>query len=467
MSDLYFKLINTSLGQTAANTLGLPAPIPLRRLKRVDQPFIEGDVLLGAGGGGKLISEVGRILGASAATLYHASGDKRLVDSAKAGNRTKPMVLPLSKPGNFSALVFDASGIKTPGELSAIYQFFHASIKSLTQNGRVLVLGQPVKICRKPAHAAAQQALDGFVRSIAKEIGNKGATANLLRVTTGAQNNLNSSLRFFLSAKSAYVSGQVAQIDKSTSAAASNPVAPLTGKLALVTGAARGIGLAIAQTLSRDGATVIGVDLPAARQELQQQMQSLKGHALALDITEADTPQLIATFIEQHGGLDLLIHNAGLTRDKTLGNMPEQSWDAAIHVNLTAAMAITERIQRHELLHANGRIVCLSSVSGIAGNRGQSNYAAAKSGLIGYVQAEARQLKNGTTINAVAPGFIETKMTDAMPIAVREAGRRINSLSQGGQPVDVAETVSWFCSPGSGGLNGNVVRVCGQSLLGA
>jgi 3-oxoacyl-[acyl-carrier protein] reductase len=263
------------------------------------------------------------------------------------------------------------------------------------------------------------------------------------------------------------VSGQIAQIDKSIGATVSNPVAPLAGKLALVTGAARGIGLAIAQILSRDGATVIGVDLPATRQELQQQMQSLKGHALALDITEADAPQLVATFIEQLGGVDLLIHNAGLTRDKTLGNMPEQSWDAAIRVNLTAAMAITERIQRHELLHPNGRIVCLSSVSGIAGNRGQSNYAAAKSGLIGYVQAEARQLKNGTTINAVAPGFIETKMTDAMPIAVREAGRRINSLSQGGQPVDVAETVSWLCSPGSGGLNGNVVRVCGQSLLGA
>jgi 3-oxoacyl-[acyl-carrier protein] reductase len=219
-----------------------------------------------------------------------------------------------------------------------MYQFFHASIKSLAQNGRVLVLGQLVKNCRKPAHAAAQQALEGFVRSVAKEIGNKGATANLLRVATGAQNNLNSSLRFFLSAKSAYVSGQIAQIDKSTSAAAAtNPVAPLAGKLALVTGAARGIGLAIAQILSRDGATVIGVDLPATRQELQQQMQSLKGHALALDITEADTPQLVATFIEQLGGVDLLIHNAGLTRDKTLGNMPEQSWDAAIRVNLTTA----------------------------------------------------------------------------------------------------------------------------------
>lgn len=467
MSDLYFKLINTSLGQTAANILSLPAPVPLRRLKRVDQPFIEGDVLLGAANGGSLIFDVGRVLDASAAKLYHASGDKRLVDSAKAGNRTKPMALPLAKPGHFSALVFDASGIKTPDELSAMYLFFHASIKSLAQHGRLLVLSQPIKNSHKPVHAAAQQALEGFVRSLAKEIGHKGATANLLRVSPGAQANLNSSLRFFLSAKSAYVSGQTVQIGKSASPTATNPVAPLTGKLALVTGAARGIGLAIAQTLNRDGATVIGVDLPAVQQELHQHMQGLKGHALALDITEADTPQRIATFIEQLGGLDILIHNAGLTRDKTIGNMLEHSWDAAITVNLTAAMAITERIQRHELLHTNGRIVCLSSVTAIAGNRGQSNYAAAKSGLIGYVQAEARQLKNGTTINAVAPGFIETKMTNAMPLAAREAGRRINSLSQGGQPVDVAETVSWLCNPGSGGLNGNVVRVCGQSLLGA
>lgn len=467
MSDLYLKLINTSLGKTAANTLGLPAPLPLQRLKRVDQPFIEGDVLLGAAAGGKLIAEAGEILGASAANLYHASGDPQMVDSANAGNRAKPMALPPTRPADFSALVFDASGIRTPADLNTLYRFFHSSIKHLAQHGRILVLGQPLKSCRKPIHAAAQQALDGFIRSLGKEVGHKGATVNLLRIAAGAEANLNSSLRFFLSPKSAYVSAQVVHIGKGASATATNPVAPLAGKIALVTGAARGIGLAIAQTLSRDGATVIGLDLPGTANELQQQMQRLKGHALALDITDADTPKLIASAVEQHGGIDLLIHNAGLTQDKTLGNMREQAWDSTISVNLVAVMAITERIQKQELLRASGRIVCLSSVSGIAGNRGQSNYAAAKSGLIGYVHAMAPQLKEGITINAVAPGFIETRMTDAMPIAAREAGRRINSLSQGGAPVDVAETVSWLCSPASGGLNGNVVRVCGQSLLGA
>jgi 3-oxoacyl-[acyl-carrier protein] reductase len=113
-------------------------------------------------------------------------------------------------------------------------------------------------------------------------------------------------------------------------------------------------------------------------------------------------------------------------------------------------------------------VVCVSSISGIAGNAGQTNYATSKAGVIGLVQAYASALaERGVTINAVAPGFIETQMTAAMPIATREAGRRMNSLAQGGLPVDVAETIAWFASPGSGGVTGNVVRVCGQSLIGA
>jgi len=117
-------------------------------------------------------------------------------------------------------------------------------------------------------------------------------------------------------------------------------------------------------------------------------------------------------------------------------------------------------------MRENGRIVCVSSIAGFAGNFGQTNYAASKAGVIGYVESMARQLKNGITINAVAPGFIETQMTAAMPVTIREAGRRMNSLSQGGLPVDVAETIAWYCNPLSRGVNGNVVRVCGQSLVG-
>lgn len=467
MSDMYLKLVNTSLGKTAAQTLGLPSPVPLNRLKRADQPFIEGDVLVGAGNGGKAIATLGTVLGASAATVHHASGKATLEDSAKAGNKARAFDLASGTEKRFSALVFDATGLKTPDDLRALFGFFQPSIKQLSTHGRVVIIGQNPATCRKAAHSAAQQALEGFTRSVGKEVGRKGATANLLWVAPNAENQLESSLRFFLSARSAFVSGQVVRIGKAEESPATNPVAPLTGKVALVTGASRGIGASIAETLTRDGATVIGLDIEPAMDDLEQVMQPLQGKALACDITAADAPTKIADFVEKHfGGVDLVIHNAGITRDKTLGNMPEHFWDMTIAVNLTAEEYINDELMNRELLRENGRIVCISSISGIAGNFGQTNYSAAKSGVIGYVEAMARHVKNGITINAVAPGFIETQMTAAMPITLREAGRRMNSLSQGGQPVDVAETIAWYCNPTSGGVNGNVVRVCGQSLIG-
>ena len=119
------------------------------------------------------------------------------------------------------------------------------------------------------------------------------------------------------------------------------------------------------------------------------------------------------------------------------------------------------------IIRDNGRIIGVASIAGIAGNVGQTNYAASKAGVIGLVDSLADELKHGTTINAVAPGFIETKMTAAVPFATREVGRRMNSLSQGGQPVDVAETIAWLADPASTAVNGNVVRVCGQMMLGA
>ncbi|EMP55898.1 3-ketoacyl-(acyl-carrier-protein) reductase [Marinobacter santoriniensis NKSG1] len=467
MSDLYLKFVNTPVGKTAAQSLGLPSPIPLKRLKRTDQPFIEGDVLVGAADGARAIATVGATLGASAATLHHASGLDTLADSAKAGNKAKALEITAEINQKFSALVFDATGIKTPEGLRAVYDFFHPTIKKLAVNGRVLVIGMDPTSCRKAPQAAAQQALEGFVRAVGKEIGKKGATANLVRMAPGAEEQLDSSVRFFLSVRSAYVDGQVVRIGKSTEAPATNPVAPLTGKVALVTGASRGIGEAIARTLARDGATVIGLDIPPAMEDLQKVTDSIKGKALACDITDETAPKLIADFAEEHfGGIDLVIHNAGITRDKTLGNMPEHFWDMAIAVNLSAEECIDEELMKRELLRQNGRIVCISSISGIAGNFGQTNYSTAKAGVIGYVEAMAKQLKNGITINAIAPGFIETQMTAAMPITIREAGRRMNSLSQGGQPVDVAEAIAWYCSPASSGVNGNVVRVCGQSLIG-
>lgn len=468
MSDLYLKFVNTPVGKSAAQTLGLPSPVPLNRWKRPDQPYIEGNVLVGAASGGKAITGLGTILGASPANLFHASAKDTLKDSAKAGTKATALDLSNDIEQRFAALVFDASGMKDTTELRALYDFFHPTIRKLGGNARVLIIGQDPASCKSAAQAASQRALEGFTRSVGKEIGKKGSTANLLWLAPGTEKQMESSVRFFLSPRSAYVSGQVARISKSSQTTpATNPVAPLTGKVALVTGASRGIGESIAETLARDGATVIGLDIPQAMEDLQKVTDRIQGKALGCDITSSDAPKQIAEFVKDNfGGIDLVIHNAGITRDKTLGNMPEHFWDMAIAVNLTAEELIDEELMEQELLRENGRIVCVSSISGIAGNFGQTNYACAKSGVIGYVEAMAKQLKNGITINAVAPGFIETQMTAAMPLTIREAGRRMNSLSQGGQPVDVAEAIAWYCNPSSVGVNGNVVRVCGQSLIG-
>ena len=272
-----------------------------------------------------------------------------------------------------------------------------------------------------------------------------------------------------LSPRSAYVSGQVVRIGPGETEPDIDWRQPLAGRVALVTGASRGIGKAIAQTLARDGAHVIALDIPQLSEDLDAVAKEISGSTLTLDVTDDATPKAIADHLEaEHGGIDVVVHNAGVTRDKTLGRMDEERWTMLMEINLSSEERINDELLARNLLRPNGRVVCVSSMSGIAGNAGQTNYATSKAGVIGMVQSMAPAFaEHRATINAVAPGFIETQMTAAMPVPTREAGRRMNSMSQGGLPVDVAETIAWFASPASGGLNGNTVRVCGQSLLGA
>jgi 3-oxoacyl-[acyl-carrier protein] reductase len=335
----------------------------------------------------------------------------------------------------------------------------------------IVLAGVPAE-AETAAGAVAQRAIEGFTRSVAKEIGAKGSTAQLVRVAIGGEGATESTLRFLLSARSAYVDGQVIEVgplDEGDVVEPGDWERPLAGRVAAVTGAARGIGASIAEVLARDGAEVVSIDVPAAGGDLSDAANAIGATALQLDITASDAGARLADHVaERHGKLDVLVHNAGITRDKTVARMEPEQWDSVLEVNLASQLRLNEPLLERELLGGGGRIVSVSSVSGIAGNRGQTNYAASKAGVIGMVQALAAQLgERGATINAVAPGFIETRMTAAMPIGVREAGRRTNSLLQGGQPVDVAETVSWLASPASAAVNGNVVRVCGQALIGA
>ncbi|WP_159426377.1 SDR family oxidoreductase, partial [Mycolicibacterium vaccae] len=203
---------------------------------------------------------------------------------------------------------------------------------------------------------------------------------------------------------------------------------------------------------------------------LSEVATKIGGTALTLDVTADDAVDRIAEHVRQHhdGTLDILVNNAGITRDKLLANMDEARWDSVIAVNLIAPLRLSEGLVDSGLIGDGGRIIGLSSMAGIAGNRGQTNYAATKAGMIGLTDALAPRLaEKNITINAVAPGFIETKMTDAIPLATREIGRRLNSLFQGGKPVDVAEAIAYFASPASNAVTGNTIRVCGQAMLGA
>jgi 3-oxoacyl-[acyl-carrier protein] reductase len=442
MSDRYSQIVNAPVLSTVAKQVGLPQPVDLDRWQP-GSPVVAGPVLSGAAPGGKLQRSLKKVLDDIGAERAGAEGKAK-------------------------ALVFDASGIADSTDLVELQRFFYPAVPRLRRSGRVVVLGTTPALAGSARAHTAQRALEGFTRSLAKEIGGKGATAQLVYVEPGAEDQIGSTLRFLLSPKSAYVDGQVIRVAKGV---APTPDIdwdlPLAGKTALVTGASRGIGAAIAATLGRDGAKVVGLDVPQAEADLRAVVETLGGEALPLDITAEDAPDAIASHFAD-GGVDVVVHNAGVTRDRTIAKMPEERWAQLMEINLSSEERINDALLDAKRLNANGRIVCVSSMSGIAGNSGQTNYAASKAGVIGMVESLAPTLaKRKATINAVAPGFIETQMTAAMPIGPREAGRRLSSLSQGGLPVDVAETIAWFASPATTGVTGNVVRVCGQSLLGA
>ncbi len=445
-------------GQFLAARAGLPEPAELRRGRTLPH----GPIVLANLGTGPLVSDTLLRLGVTPAAAVIDTGDEPVP----------------AYPGPIGALVIDATTLRTIGALAALREVLRPGVRAIEPSGRLVIVAAGPETVEGYEAGAVAQAIDGINRTVAKEL-RFGATANLLRVdplTSPAD--LASTMSFLLEGRSAFVDGQAWSVSGTppTIGGTDGPAsAGLQGRIVVVTGAARGIGAAITAVLGREGARVVAVDVPGAGEALSRVANGVRGTALQLDITSPDAGLRIAAHVAERDGpearLHGIVHNAGLTRDKLVINTDAARWASVLEVNLAAQIRINQVLLdpgRPGSLADGGRIIGVASTSGIAGNRGQANYAASKAGVVGLVRAMAPDLaRRGITVNAVAPGFIETDMTARIPFLQREVFRRSNSLGQGGRPVDVAETIAWFLDPASAGVTGQVVRVCGQNLVGA
>ncbi len=239
----------------------------------------------------------------------------------------------------------------------------------------------------------------------------------------------------------------------------------LTNKVAIITGGARGIGRAAAETFAREGATVIIWDMLDEGEQTAQTLRDAGHRVEFMKISVTDVPAIEAAVrevIEMTGQIDILVNNAGITRDKTLLKMSFAEWQQVIDVNLTGVFNCTKAVVPYMVERNYGRIICTSSVVGIHGNFGQTNYAATKAGVVAMCRTWAKELgPKGITANAVAPGFIRTDMTDAMPEAVRQATIQTIPVKRMGEPEDIANAYLFLASDEASFVNGQVLGVNG------
>jgi 3-oxoacyl-[acyl-carrier protein] reductase len=240
----------------------------------------------------------------------------------------------------------------------------------------------------------------------------------------------------------------------------------LAGKVALVTGAAQGIGKAVALLLARNGADIVVSDINLEKaEETAKEVQALGRKALATKVdvaTLGDVEKMVEAILAQFGKVDILVNNAGIARDKLILRMTEEDWDAVLNINLKGTFNCTKAVVRHMSKQRSGKIVNIASVVGEMGNAGQGNYAASKAGVIGFTKTIAREFaQRGINVNAIAPGYIETPMTDALPDKAKEELKRLIPMDRLGKPEDVAEAVLFLVSEASSYITGHVLNVNG------
>lgn len=241
----------------------------------------------------------------------------------------------------------------------------------------------------------------------------------------------------------------------------------LQGKVALVTGATRGIGKAIAESLARDGAFVYGTATSENGAATISEYLGDKGQGLVLNVTDQANIDLVLEMItKEKGAPNILVNNAGITKDQLLMRMKDDEWSDVILTNLTSVYALSKAVLRPMMKARSGRIINISSVVGITGNAGQTNYAAAKAGVIGFTKSMAKEVgSRGITVNCVAPGFIDTDMTKDLPEAVKEALLVNIPLARLGEPEEIASAVAFLASENAGYITGETINVNGGMLM--
>jgi 3-oxoacyl-[acyl-carrier protein] reductase len=243
---------------------------------------------------------------------------------------------------------------------------------------------------------------------------------------------------------------------------------PLSGEIALVTGASRGIGAAIANELAAQGATVIGTATSeAGAQAIAERLASHGGHGRVLDVANGESiDTLIDGIAKEIGPISILVNNAGITRDNLLMRMKDEDWQAILDTNLTSVYRTSKAVMRAMMKARKGRIINIASVIGVTGNAGQANYAAAKAGIIAFSKSLAREIgSRGVTVNVVAPGFIDTDMTKALPEEARNAMLGQIALGRFGAPDDIARAVSFLAGPAAAYITGETLHVNGGMYM--
>jgi len=242
----------------------------------------------------------------------------------------------------------------------------------------------------------------------------------------------------------------------------------LSGEIALVTGASRGIGAAIAHELAALGATVIGTATSdAGAQAISERLAAAGGHGRRLNVNEAGSIEALVDAVStEFGGISILVNNAGITRDNLLMRMKDEDWQAILDTNLTSVYRASKAVMRGMMKARKGRIINIASVIGVTGNAGQSNYAAAKAGIIAFSKSLAKEIgSRGITVNVVAPGFIATDMTADLPEAAKQAMLGQIALGRLGEPADIARAVAFLAGPGATYITGETLHVNGGMYM--